>query len=349
MGSPYPLHYTLRWPYYYYRPSVKNHTGMAPAPARHDFFSCENKQFLRLIFCGDIMLTQKDMVPVLHPEISALISSADYFIGNCEAPVGAHGLNPRSRYHLIYHMPEVFLSGIISQTQLPAKRWILSVANNHAGDKGREAFYASVKIMRDIGVTPVGHLSDPGMPMSVLETHGIRLGVAAWTHWLNCEVFSRDEGIGRTEHVKRINWREVRQSHKLDCLAGLPHWEYEFQHFPRRDSRQLARSLIDDAGFVLLVGAHPHTLMPLEWMEKGICAYSLGNFSGLGTAWPVRLIPLLEVKIALSGEQKGKISGYHLHYFAQVNSRQRMDMLPLYAIEPSLRRKFLERMALVFE
>jgi len=349
MGSPYPLHYTLRWPFYYTWPSVKNHSSMSPKPVEHHFTPVDNKDYISLNFCGDIMLTQKDRVPLLHPAVTTLINSADLFIGNCEAPVGPHDLNPAAKYNLIYHMPRLFLTRIMQQTNLPPNQWILSLANNHAGDKGKEAFFTSVNILQDIGVTPVGHIQHNELPLTIMERNGLRIGIVAWTHWMNRKVFSIREGAGLFEHIEGINWNEVKKSKELDILIGLPHWEYEFQHFPKNKTRHIASNLINNAGFNLLIGAHPHTLMPMEWFPNGICAYSLGNFCGLGMAWPVRLIPILEVKVGIRPEHKGNIIGYKLHYFAQVNNKDTMEILPLSEVAPTLKAKLLKRLALVYQ
>jgi hypothetical protein len=348
MGSPYPLHYTLRWPYYYMWPSAKNHTGMNIRPLTHDFVRADKKDYLTLNFCGDIMLTQKDRVPILHPEVQRLINSSDLFIGNCEAPLGAHDLNPEAKYGLIYHMPSLFLSRIMSQTTLPPEQWILSIANNHSGDKGKETFFNSINIMRDMGVTPVGYI-DNELPVTILERDGVKMGIASWTHWMNKEVFAASAGPGRYNHIKNADWVNVKKQHGLDLLIGLPHWEYEFQHFPKQQTRKMAAHLIEQLGFNLLVGAHPHTLMPMEWFQQGICAYSLGNFCGLGLAWPVRLIPILEVRVGLRPENKGQLLGYTLHYFVQQNDKHSMQILPLNAVAPNLQTKLLQRLAKVYQ
>ena len=348
MGSPYPLHYTLRWPYYYMWPSIKNHCKMPVRPIETEFTPARENDFTRLMFCGDIMLTQKDMVPILHPEVKKILNTADLFIGNCEAPVGSHQINPQAKYHLIYHMPELFIKGIIDQLDLTPDQWVLSVANNHAGDKGVDEYLKSINILSQIGVHIVGHYCDYNMPLNMIESRGVKLGISAWTDWMNREIFPPHSGVVRTECIQLSNWREIKKHYQLDMMIGMPHWEYEFQHFPKQRTRNLAKKLINHDGFNLVIGAHPHTLQPMEWFDNGICAYSLGNFCGLGLAWPVRLIPVLEVKIGCTDENKGKILSYKLHTFAQVNHKSRLDIVPLTEINTKLRDKMLKRLGLVF-
>lgn len=349
MGSPYPLHYTLRWPFYYWWPSRKNHTGMPIRPLQFDFEPSQRADYLRLIFCGDMMLTQHDIIPQLHQSVRDVINSADLFFGNCEAPVGTHAINHSNRYRLVYHMPEQLLTGVLQQLSLPPEKIFLSVANNHSGDKGRDAYLAGIEVFNKLGVTPLGFIDNSRDPINIIESNGIRIGCVAWTHWMNCEVFAKNQDVIRHEQVVKTNWKQIKKDHQLDVLIGMPHWEFEFQHFPKRNTRNVARTLIDQQGFNLLCGAHPHTLQPIEWFKNGICAYSVGNFFGLGSAWPVRLIPLLDVKISKKSSNKGSILGYQIHCFAQVNGKDKMELVPIDSVPDALRQKFLDRLAHIYE
>lgn len=348
MGSPYPLHYTLRWPFYYMWPSIKNHSKIPLRPLQHHFIEADREDYIRLHFCGDIMLTQKDRVPNLHHNVCELINSSDLLIGNCEAPVGDHPLNENAKYNLIYHMPEQFLTKIMRQLTLAPQKILLSVANNHAGDKDKAAFFRTLDIFSELGISALGYHKHTDLPLTIIELNGVKIGFAAWTHWMNREIFVRNEGVFRTETILSMDWGRLKEEHHLDTLIGLPHWEYEFQHFPKHTTRKTASHLMMQ-GFNLLIGAHPHTLQPIEWFSNGMCAYSLGNFCGLGLAWPVRLIPILEVRLGIKDNNKGKVLGYKLHYFAQVNSKHSMDIVPLEEISPKLQQKLLKRLSLIFQ
>jgi hypothetical protein len=342
MSSPYPWHYTLRWPFYYCWPSTKNHSAITTTPIAHDFI--ENTSFKRLFFCGDIMITQHDIVPTLHHQMCELLNTADLFIGNCEAPVGKQKLNGDARYRMTFYMPQDFLTGIMNQLDLPANKWALSVANNHSGDKGEAILNNTVDILNDLGITPIGLYKNNELPVSVIECDGLRIGIAAWTQWMNCEVFSNGLGVNRLQQMLSEELVEAKAKHQFDILIGLPHWEYEFQHYPRKETRNTAKTLINTYGFNLLVGAHSHTLMPMEWFDNGLCQYSLGNFCGLGSAWPVKLIPILEVRVGIKDLNKGKILGYTLHSFVQLPQKNRIDILPLAEVPLKLRNKITHRL-----
>lgn len=315
MASPYPWHYSLRWPWYFRFPSTVNHTGMGQLPIAQALSG--EGPYCRLVFGGDIMVMQRDAVPLLHENLVRLLRSADLVVMNCEAPVGTHSPSCSARYRFNFHMPQAFLEGVIQQVTSFPTNWILSVANNHAGDRGYAAFLQSLHILQEMRIRTVGRWRAIEDVVRTVEVKGLRLGYAAWTNWLNCAVFQRDdEGVNRTKDIAELDWREEKAKRGLDVLIGLPHWEYEFQHFPSSATRLWAKKL-SNRGFDMLIGAHPHTLQPMERFGAALCQYSLGNFCGLGVAWSAKLIPLLEVSLWTEGPKKGRIAAYRLHPFVQ--------------------------------
>ncbi len=341
MFSPYPWHYTLRWPYYYRFPSHRNHTGMPIAPDSHLFYK-DKSTHLRLMFCGDIMVQHQDIPPVLHPTLCALIKSADFFIGNCEAPLGNHYPDKNIKYGFSFHMPRRFLEDIIYQTGLDASKWILSTANNHIGDKGYFAYDQTYDILADMKITALGRYKENNLPMNVIETNGMRIGFIAWTEWLNRPIFENDEGVNRQKHILAHDWRQIKNTYQLNYLFGLPHWEYEFQHFPCQKTRSLARNLINDKGIDFIIGAHTHTLQSIEWFEEGVCAYNLGNFCGFAAAATVKLIPILEVN--LSKEGNNPLHSYKIHYFYQHKIANQYHIIPLHMVNEKDKVKLLKLM-----
>lgn len=348
MPSPYPWHYTLRWPFYYQFPSTKRHVKLEKMPLTMLQFDQKSKdKALKLVFCGDIMVMQGDIIPKLHPEVCQFISSANALIGNCEAPLGNHQPDHNAHYGIKFHMSHDILTDIISQTGLPSFKWYLSMTNNHTGDMGLQSALETANIMRELGVNPLGRWQKDSLPISTFNIEKVRFGIIAWSDWMNCEIFSAYDPVAlRRVHIENINWQEIKEQFKIDCLIALPHWEYEFQHFPHKSSQRFAQNLFKNKGIDILVGAHTHTLQPLERFGQGFCFYNLGNFCGLGVAWPVRMTPLLKVYI---DSEKGKILGYEFKIFAQVNSDKKVDILPLNLVSRGLRNKIIKRVGLLFD
>jgi len=336
--SPYPWYYTVMWPFYYRFPSVRNYTKMPLVPDQYHFHKKRN-QALRLLFCGDIMVQHQDKLPILHPELCRLICSVDYFIGNCEAPLGNHKLNSKIKYGFNFHMPRDYLDHIIFQTGLSPHRWLLSTANNHIADQGQNAYEATYRILSDMGVTPLGRHHHQ-KPFQIIEHNQLRIGFAAWTEWLNRPIFKNNDGIHQNKDIVKHDWKKLKSQYQLNYLFGLPHWEYEFQHFPRRATRLLAHSLINEKGMDFIIGSHTHTLQAMEWFENGFCAYNLGNFCGYAGAWSVQLIPLLEVNLCHDANQL--LHSYRFHYFVQKKINDQTHIVPISLASNELKHKLIQ-------
>jgi poly-gamma-glutamate synthesis protein (capsule biosynthesis protein) len=288
---------------------------------------------------------QRDRVPVFDPALRSLFSSADLIVGTCEAAMGRPDCDPAAEHHFLFNMPAAYLRGVIEQSGVPPERWYLSAANNHSGDVGPDGLSSTVRYLRSLGVHPLGARVEGQPPCTVIDHDGLRIGLSAWTHWLNLP----EARAWRSPEVLSVPWKVLRATLDLDCLIGSGHWEYEWQHFPRAETRALARQL-GNAGFDLLIGSHPHVLQPLEWLDRALCAYSLGNFcSGLGPSWPARMCNVLTVDLGTEGPYRGKVVGYQVHLFVQVDDGEQVSLLPLDAAPEPLRGLIARRAATLLQ
>src|SRR6266542_3287954 len=104
MGSPYPWHYTVRWPYYFLRPSAKPHIALPRSPLAADLEALSGERTCRLVFFGDMMCMKHDRVPAVHPSLRRLLMDADLVIGNCEAPVTVESNRRDAAYLIVFKM-----------------------------------------------------------------------------------------------------------------------------------------------------------------------------------------------------------------------------------------------------
>ena len=328
-NSPYPLHYTLRWPWYFKNPSVRNHSGIKIKSDSFNTFVPIKKGDIKLLFAGDIMVLNGDKPPVLSPKLCNLISSSDLFIANLEAPLGNHKPVSDKKYAFRFHMPVEFLLNIQKQIGLPFKKWVLTNANNHSGDMGVDGFNTSIHLLEALGVNHVGH-RDFTSPFRIIETQGIKIAVAGWTHWLNRDLNSTVQPVINPSDINHTDINRFKQENAVDFVIGLPHWEFEFQHFPKTNTRKSGIIFLQ-IGFDLLVGSHPHVLQPYEIFDDKYCFYSLGNFCGLGVAKPVKIIPLLELHLtkSMDTDTKTSISSFKIHYFYQHHHGDTISIVPL--------------------
>ena len=78
--SPYPLLYTLKYPYFARNPSFKQHTKIPLAPLQE---GSPSKTDVKLLFFGDILPVPK--IPIVSEPIRALVQSSDIIISNLES------------------------------------------------------------------------------------------------------------------------------------------------------------------------------------------------------------------------------------------------------------------------
>jgi hypothetical protein len=342
MGSPYPWTYTLCWPWYALHPSTKRHASVAQTPASYSAPYARESESLRLLFFGDLMPSLRNRIPFIHPQFRNLIQRADVVIGNCEVPVG-----DKTRFRGIrYQMTATFVANFLHTFGNENKNFIFSTANNHAGDWGKAGFSRSLKYLAETGVLTIGHRATENDIVRSIVRKGLKLGLVAWTHWLNRGVFPPEQGTWRTKDIEDYPWQKLKRDLEINCLIGTPHWEYEFQHFPSPETRSLAQALAQN-GFDILVGHHPHVVQPLEWFDNTLCLYRLGNLTPMPPpfhSWPLRLGAFAEIHVATDGPNRGQVVAYKLHPF--MHSRD--AVVPLEKAPQRLHERLTRRFRMLF-
>ncbi len=342
MGSPYPLSYDLAWPWLHLKPSTRIHVALPRRPIAHDFAIRAHADGTARIVCfGDLMGLGGDRVPPCSRALTELFASADLIVGNCEAPVAAVARDPHARYLQRFRMPVDVLCEVLARYAMDPARTVLSIANNHIGDQGAAGARETATQLHALGITPVGLRGTS--PVALCHARGLRIGVAAWTEWLNRDPFGAGEGPFRPADVIGHDWLSTRAELQLDTLLASPHWEWEFQHFPCSETVRDARALAA-AGFDAIAGHHPHVVQPMAWFGETVCQFSLGNLMARTLTWPHRLLTVLELTVATGGPARGRVVGYRVHPFAQLDD----GIVPLAEAPIRLRLKLENRLAMLF-
>jgi hypothetical protein len=209
-----------------------------------------------------------------------------------------------------------------------------------------------------MGIKTIGHFDKNNFPQSsltILEKQECRIGVIAWSEWLNWRIFEDDLGILRKNDFLKIDFQKLRRHNNLDFLIVMPHWEFEFQHSPRQSNVDLAKKLLNQ-GIDLIVGHHPHVLQPILKENEKFCFFSLGNFNGPDfpiVSWSIKLGALLEVNLIKSEytnkpSKSLRIDKYQIHSFFQQISNSKLRLIYLENIEKTLARKLLKRIEKIF-
>ena len=341
--SNYPLSYKLSWLPRFLKPSLGGDasgfadmaaTLMDPAPAR----------MMRLAFVGDISAVANSSAPDCDPAIAALLSSADLVVGNCESPIVEQPsavLGTRLGTH--HAMAERFLTEALAALGIAREKVVLSLANNHVLDQGIAGFDETVAALKRLGIRTIGTIEEG--PVTRLAVGPLSIGLGAFTLWRNADaaVFA-----GRVSMDSDTDW--ARDAGGVDLLCAVPHWDWEFRHFPRDETRALARRLAGQR-VGLIAGHHAHVVQPVERIGDTVVAYGLGDFLGTAFArqpWPGRIGGILVVDVSADAGTLGAIATYRLHPFVRLRAGDHERLVEVERLERSLERNVMGRLDAVF-
>ncbi len=235
-----------------------------------------------LIFVGDIMMDRGvkrsvivngagDYDYLFHR--SSFLSHADIAFANLEGPVSDKGVDRHNLYSFRMDPKSV-------EALLGAGFDVLSVANNHMGDWGREAFVDTLVRLGEAGIVYVGGglSQNTAEAVKVIEKNGTRFGFVAFSDVGPNDLSAVGDQAGiviaSDETVMRVVGEAASQ---VDVLVASFHFGDEYKLAPNDRQKKLARLAID-SGAQIVVGHHPHVIEPVEYYRDGVIVYSLGNF-----------------------------------------------------------------------
>lgn len=341
--SNYPLSYKLSWLPRFLKPSLGGDadgfadmavTLIDPPPART----------VRLAFVGDISAVANSSVPQCDPAIAELLGSADLVVGNCESPIVERPSAVLGTMLGTHHaMTERFLAEVLAAVGIAREKLVLSLANNHVLDQGIGGFNETVAALKRLGIRTIGTIEDG--PVARFAVGPLSIGLAAFTLWRNVDA---DLFAGRVSMDSDPVW--AREAGSVDLLCAVPHWDWEFRHFPRAETRALARRLAGQ-GVGLIAGHHAHVVQPVERIGGTVVAYGLGDFLGTAFArqpWPGRIGGILVVDVCAEAGTKGAIASYRLHPFVRLRVGDHERLVEVAKLEGGMRRKVDSRLDALF-
>lgn len=260
---------------------IETEEPVSPAPK-------EDKS-LTLVFVGDVMLDRgvrakmEENLDPLYPFllISEKLKSADILFGNLEGPISDKGAHQGSVYSFRFEPV-----GALNALEF-AGFDVLSIANNHILDYGREALVDTVERLggRNIKTIGAGKNFEQANAPAIFEKDGVKIAYLAFTNLYPKSLEAEEQSAG----VSRFNLEEVAEKLatldlEFDILAVSMHWGEEYETRANENQKAVARAFID-AGADLVIGHHPHVVQEVEEYVPatnanriGYIAYSLGNF-----------------------------------------------------------------------
>ena len=194
---------------------------------------------------------------------------------------------------------------------------MVSLANNHSMDKGEKAILYSVNYWRNKENVITSGQSDSfenRNDIKVYEQNGIKFAFISYTYGTNGITIpsGKDYLVNvYSDEQAKIDIEKVRD--KVDVVIVAMHWGVEYTHTPTEEQKRQAKYL-SSLGVDLIIGAHPHVIMPVGYVDDTLVIYSLGNFiSGQSPLGIDKIIGLM-VGMDIVVDSNGKVTFENLDY-----------------------------------
>lgn len=178
----------------------------------------------------------------------------------------------------------------VGQAMTDAGFNLITLATNHALDKGRYGINVTTDFYMEKGITYLGVRGEGEAQEAykILSKSGIKVACFNYTYGLNGTDDIGSNSAEKQDTVNVIPDREELRSqiseakNNADAVIFFIHWGTEYETEPNEDQESLAQYLCD-CGVDVIVGTHPHVIQPCQELtsqdgHKTIVYYSLGNF-----------------------------------------------------------------------
>ncbi len=213
------------------------------------------------------------------PEVMEGIKGVDIFMANNEFPYSKRGTPTAGKQYAFRSKPENV--NLLHEMGID----IVGLANNHAYDHGPDALSDTVDILNEAKVPFVGAGKniDEACKPAYFKINGKTISYTAATQIERVanpdtkEATADSPGVLRTLDATRyVKVIEEAKANSDFCIAFV-HWGSENTDLVEASQRDLAKKYVA-AGADLIVGAHPHCLQGLDYVDGVPVIYSLGNF-----------------------------------------------------------------------
>lgn len=232
-----------------------------------------------VLFVGDMVLADlpgKAIEQGKNPyaAFKDIFASADLRIGNLECVIATTGKAAEKNFTFRAHPRVIPL--------LKQHFDAISLANNHSGDYGPEAFSEMLSLLKTQDLAYFGggnNLSEAHRP-HIIEKNGLKIALLGYDEFMprSFEANTTKAGVAWSEDEQVV--RDIINARKIyhaDIVIPFMHWGWENEMTANKRQRELARIMID-AGADAVIGSHPHVIQDTETYKGKPIIYSLGNF-----------------------------------------------------------------------
>ncbi|MBQ4067707.1 MAG: CapA family protein [Lachnospiraceae bacterium] len=164
-------------------------------------------------------------------------------------------------------------------------------ATNHSMDVRIQGVHNTIEYWKKKGdaITMLGfnETAEELCKPKYIEKNGIKFAMFNYTYGLNGYVLPEGEEYRVNlldDSNRELIVSEIQKAkEEADFVIVFPHWGNEDWLGEPSDWQKNWANIFTDAGVDLIIGAHPHVLEKVEWIEteagnKSLCYYSVGNY-----------------------------------------------------------------------
>jgi poly-gamma-glutamate capsule biosynthesis protein CapA/YwtB (metallophosphatase superfamily) len=234
---------------------------------------------LSLLVAGDIMLggrtkkilAEQDSDYPFHA-VLPLLKRAHVVLGNLEGPLA--GKAPKQLRNYSYRVA-THLAAVLPRAGIN----VVTLANNHLVDCGREGVIETLEALAGAGVASLGagrNEAEAHAPV-IRQAGDLRIGLLAYYWNRRCAATADKPGSAMDPPAAlAVDIRRLRS--QVDRIVVSFHWGIPYERQPSLEDRAKARFAVE-CGADAVIGHHPHIVQPFEIYRGCPIFYSVGNFT----------------------------------------------------------------------
>ncbi len=156
---------------------------------------------------------------------------------------------------------------------------IVSLANNHILDYGKQGLTDTMRFLRewDVSYSGAGENLKMARKPAVLNKNGTDVLFLSYCERPPSDFYATERSSGTAPLNLKYIQEDVRKYKKENNIVLISlHWGIEHEDFPKKYQMAIAHSIID-AGADGIIGHHPHVPQGIEIYNGKPVIYSLGN------------------------------------------------------------------------
>src|SRR3989344_7209782 len=257
----------------------------------------EEKKDIQILFTGDLMFDRGIRYyakknggnEFIFEKIYPLLINNDLVVSNLEGPITdeksiSSGTVPGSANNYTFTFDPS-----VAKTLYRENIKLVSLANNHILNFGRQGLNSTKNYLDSAKVeyfgTPDGRQSiikeiNPVRNSSPTSSSGTEStgAISNGVNGVRIGFVSYNEFYGDIEEEQNSVIEEIKKiRQEVDLIIVFSHWGPEYRLTATDVVKELAHKFID-GGADLIIGSHPHVIMPMEEYKGKRIYYSLGNF-----------------------------------------------------------------------